>query len=312
MHKQLERFYGELDERYLQGDLAAVERFLLAYEAEARQDPLRRREELIAVYNELGSFYRGVSRYAQSVAAFEKARALAAADLGQDCGQYATILNNMAGTYRLMGDQVKAVELFHEAVEVYRRAGQTDSYAYASVLNNLALAYRESGRQEQAIGCLRQALGLIEDMPGRTQEVAVTYNNLTTLYSAVGDKRQAMLCLQRALQAFEKCADEENVHYAAGLNSLAAFLYAEGDYDRALALYRKSMRYTLRFFGENAEYGMTCQNMAWVYERMGRTADAAAMLERAEKVYESLFGPDHERTRTAADELRRLRQADGA
>ena len=46
MHKQLERFYGELDERYLQGDLAAVERFLLAYEAEARQDPLRRRGEL--------------------------------------------------------------------------------------------------------------------------------------------------------------------------------------------------------------------------------------------------------------------------
>ena len=71
-----------------------------------------------------------------------------------------------------------------------------------------------------------------------------------------------MLCLQRALQAFEKCADEENVHYAAGLNSLAAFLYAEGDCERALALYRKSMRYTLRFFGGErgvwhhlAEYG---------------------------------------------------------
>lgn len=121
-----------------------------------------------------------------------------------------------------------------------------------------------------------------------------------------------MLCLQRALQAFEKCADEENVHYAAGLNSLAAFLYAEGDCERALALYRKSMRYTLRFFGENVEYGITWQNMAHVYEKMGQRTEAAAALERAEKAYARLLGPEHERTQSAGDELQRLRRANGA
>ena len=102
------------------------------------------------------------------------------------------------------------------------------------------------------------------------------------------------------------------MHYAAGLNSLAAFLYAEEDYERALALYRKSMRYTLRFFGENVEYGITCQNMSHVYEKMGQRAEAAAVLERAEKVYERLLGPEHERTRSAGDELQRLRRANGA
>ena len=76
-------------------------------------------------------------------------------DLGKDCSQYATILNNMAGTYRLTGNHVKAISLFHEAAEVYRQSGMEDSYAYASVLNNLALAYRENGQNEQAITCMR-------------------------------------------------------------------------------------------------------------------------------------------------------------
>lgn len=92
MRNRLETFYGELDECYLQGDLTAVERFLLECEKQARSKAHGRRDELIAVYNELGSFYRGVGRYAQSVAAFEKARALAMTDLGKDCSQYATIL----------------------------------------------------------------------------------------------------------------------------------------------------------------------------------------------------------------------------
>ena len=194
MRNRLETFYGELDECYLQGDLTAVERFLLECEKQARSKAHGRRDELIAVYNELGSFYRGVGRYAQSVAAFEKARTLAMTDLGKDCSQYATILNNMAGTYRLTGNHVKAISLFHEAAEVYRQSGMEDSYSYASVLNNLALAYRENGQNERAITCLLQALERIETMPNHLHEVAVTYNNLTALYNAAGDKKQAMLC----------------------------------------------------------------------------------------------------------------------
>ena len=75
---------------------------------------------------------------------------------------------------------------------------------------------------------------------------------------------------------------------------------------------RKSMRYTLRFFGENVEYGITWQNMAHVYEKMGQRTEAAAALERAEKAYARLLGPEHERTQSARDELQRLRRANGA
>lgn len=308
MQNRLNDFYAALDDCYAQGDRAQTERFLLDAVAQAEQDG----GTDIAAYNELGSFYRGAGRYAQSLEAFQQAETLTARTLGKDCVQYATVLNNMAGTYRLTGAYDKAVALFRQAIDIYCRNQEQQSYAYASVLNNLSLAYRESGQLDRAIGCLEQALALIEQMPGYAQEIAVTYNNLTALYHAVGDETRAMQSLNRALHAFDQCADEENVHYAAGLNSLAGYLCTAGECEQALMLYRRSLKYTKRFFGENVEFGITCQNMCWVYEKMGRHEQAVEQLTRAKEIYERLLGPDHSRTCAAADELARLRKACGA
>lgn len=307
MPRQAEHFYQRLDQCYAQGDLQAVEQFLLNYTQQGPETPPSSRT-LIAAYNELGSLYRGTSRYDQSLAAFHRAEGLANEAFGPQSSQYATILNNMAGTYRLMGDSAAAIRRFHQAMEIYRQAGEAASYPYASALNNLSLAYRETGQIAPAIQCLEQALTVIQTMPERRQELAITYNNLTVLYCAAGKQEQAEFCLDRALQEFEQCAEEENVHYAAGLNSLAGVLYTKEAYDRAIPLYQKAAEYTKRFFGENVEYAITYENMGRVYEAMGRWEDAIDCLARAKGVYERLFGPEDQRTRSAAGELRRLQE----
>lgn len=303
MERILEYFYRRLDQYYVEGDLEAVERFLLDYRQETKQHG---GDVLIAVCNELGSFYRGTSRYEESVSAFQEAGDAIAAQLGTDCVEYATLLNNMAGTFRLAGQQERAVNYFSKAVDIYHRQGAEDSYAYASVLNNMALAYQELGENEQAAHNLEQALTLIRNMPGHRHETAVTYSNLTALYHKMGKQQEAMRCLDLALKTFEECSEEENVHYAAALNSLAGFLYSSGDYERAVSTYQKAAAYTKRFFGENVEYAVTHQNMCWVYKRMGKTQQAAEALRTAEKIYCRLFGPEYERTMMAREELKRL------
>ena len=77
----------------------------------------------------------------------------------------------------------------------------------------------------------------IRDSPEHLQETAVIYNNLTKLYHMTGDKTQARFCLTRALQALGKCPEAERTHCAEILNSLAGYLYAEGDCETAAALY---------------------------------------------------------------------------
>jgi len=299
----LSTFYKELNTCYAQGELRAVEQFLLEH---TREDASHSRQLLIAANNELGSFYRGTSRFERSVAAFSRAAELMALERGREGVEYATVLNNMAGTYRLMGEYDRAMSLFRTAAQLYEGAGAQRSYPYASVLNNMALVYREKGQLQQAIRCLEGALERIQTMPQCRQETAVTYNNLAALYQTVGDTAQANRCIQRAMEMFERCAEDENVHYAAGLNSLAGLVYAEGDWERSVELYRKAAAYTKRFFGENVEYAAAFQNMGQVYQTMGNSQQAVDCLRCARDVYRKLLPEEDERLRSVEKQLYKL------
>lgn len=308
MQQTLETFYRDLDQCYTNGDVDQVERFLLEAEAQYREDTAEAAEIGIAIYNELGSLYRGISRYDASITSFQRARELVAQEIGTDSVQYATVLNNMAGTCRLMGHFDDALKLFQMAEEIYAHTGEEQSYAYASVLNNMSLVYRELEDLQPAIAYLEKALNIIQTMPNTEQEIAITYNNLAAMYRQADDTEKAKQCVNLAIDFFERCREEENVHYAAGLNSLAGFLYAEQDYARALELYQKSAQYTKRFFGENIEYGITCRNMYWVYERLGKREEAIDVLEQARDIFAQVLGENDDRTCAIADDLRRLKE----
>ena len=198
------------------------------------------------------------------------------------------------------------------AEQIYARAGEEQSYAYASVLNNMSLVYRELEDLQPAIDYLEKALEIIQTMPNTQQEIAITYNNLAAMYRLADNTAKAKQCVDLAMQYFDQCCEQENVHYAAGLNSLAGFLYAECDDERALELYQKSAQYTKRFFGENIEYGITCRNMYWVYKRLGKRTEAMAVLEKAREIFAQALGEDDARTCAVADDLRRLKEGAGA
>ena len=132
------RFYQELDQRYSRG-LEEVERFLLESRGAFRET--ENAAGLVAVHNELGSFYRGTSRYAESLEAFQAAGEEIVCRMGADCVEYATLLNNMAGTYRLMGRPAEALELFRQAIDIYQSQNAEDSYAFVRVFKKISLGY---------------------------------------------------------------------------------------------------------------------------------------------------------------------------
>lgn len=306
--RELDSIYKSLDQYYQRGDVQGIEDYLLGEERRIIEEG-GSKGVLVTVYNELGSFYRSTSRYSQSIDAFDKAGREISASLGTHCAEYATLVNNLAGTYRLAGQHEKAIGLFHQAIRTYREAGEDQSYAFASVQNNISLAYQEIGKGQLAIRHLEQALEILGELPGHVHEVAITYSNLAALYYKNGHNAEAMTCLDRALYIFESCDQTENPHYAAALNSLGGILFATGEYQRAVDTYQKAAAYTRRFFGENLDFAISHQNMCWVYRKMGDMASAIEALSVAERIYRTIFGPDHERTRTVQDELRRMKGA---
>ena len=303
---RLDQFYEQLNDRRCCGDPIDVETFLL--DCIKRNRPQDDVEYMVAVCDELGSFYRGSEQYDHSLAAFERAKTVAENAGATKSTLYAATLNNMAGTYRQMRDYDRAIALFQAAKKLYQELCGKESAAYVGILNNLSLTYQETGLTTLALACLEDAVALIESTPALRFTLGITYSNLTTLYYSTGDRDQAMRCMNRALQEYERCPDEDLWHYADALNSMGGFLYAEGNYWQAIALYRKSASHTLRCEGETLEYAAICQNMRWCYEGLGQLERGASALEEAVRIYTRLLGADHERTRTASDDLICLKQ----
>jgi len=95
---RLDQFYEQLNDRRCCGDPIDVEAFLLDCIKQNRpQDDV---EYMVAVCDELGSFYRGSEQYDHSLAAFERAKTVAENAGATKSTLYAATLNNMAGTQR--------------------------------------------------------------------------------------------------------------------------------------------------------------------------------------------------------------------
>ncbi len=302
-HNTLNRFFKDLD-AYL-GQPQKLEAFLKDTERRLLADP-DRRPLLIAVYNEQGSFFRSISHFDDSIAAFQKGQSLILDLWGPDCLAHATLLNNMAGTWRLAGETEHAIDLFLKAIQIYRKLGTENTYAFASAQNNLSLAYQQTGQPRLAINHLHLALNLIQIMPDHHTQLAVTYGNLCTLYHQIGDDALAMDALNQSLDLYEAHKESKNVHYAAVLNSLGAFLFQSGDNARAAEIFQKAAAYTEKFFGKNLDYAIAYKNLYWVYRKMKNLPQALDAITVAHAAYRGRFGETHERTRWTADELARV------
>lgn len=108
----------------------------------------------VTVLNELAGFYRGVSRYEDSVNAYLSALMILEAAGQRDKPSYATIGMNAAGTLRLAGRLSEAEEMFEHSLRLL----DPEDYAYASAQNNLAIVLQEQGKFKEAEKLAEQAL----------------------------------------------------------------------------------------------------------------------------------------------------------
>jgi tetratricopeptide (TPR) repeat protein len=236
-----EDFYALLDEIYASGEEGAVLGFLTEMsEATAGVDGGFNAEHMLCMC-ELGSYYRGVGEYEESLRAFHKAEEIIARMFGEDSANYASNLTNTATAYRMMGDTDKALELFLRSIRIYDALPERDEYLYAGALNNIAILYQNTDEYEKAADCLTKAVAILEGLPERKSESATTCANLAALYARIGDDR-AEAVLDRAIDLF-RSLPHESPHFAAALNSRAAILASKGRYDEAAEQLREAKRY---------------------------------------------------------------------
>lgn len=239
-------FYGQLDRLYF-SQPKSIEAFLQETLTQCRQE--QDSEGIVAVSNELGGFFRGRARYEDSLLCFQEAlKQMKGLGLTESV-PYLTALMNRAGTLRLVGRAEESVSDFRRVLALLKGETGKIPYIRAATLNNLGLAYQDLARLDQAEDCARQALTILQAMPGMEAEIASSGNNLASLSLRQDRLEDADHWLTEAMAYYQSPAGEHDSHLAnAYTTTLASLRFRQGRLEDALACYTKVAAATEHFF----------------------------------------------------------------
>ena len=288
MNDILNQFYKKLEEKYSEGNLQAVENFLLQ---EAKEHYLccgKTDDVQIAIYNELGAYYQNVGRIDDAIDTFKRTRDFVATLCGSETTEYAIVVNNLAGVYRLGGYKEKALEGYKETLGIYERIIGLDNYLYYSALNNVALLYIENKKYDEARKSLVRVLNSTKDDEELQLEYAISLTNMGTLFSCEGEDDEARDYLQQAIYVYGNLPEEKKYHLAAVYNTMGDLLIKKGDKNAALNAYLKSKLLTAKFSGKTTEYAILCQKIALVAQNVNEKDMARANIDETLDVLNSL------------------------
>lgn len=277
-------FYKHLDKLYAT-EPRSVEAFLQETLAQCRQE--NDQEGIISVSNELGSLFRGQTRYAESLDAFQEAlHGMESLGL-TNTTPYLTALMNRAGTLRQTNRTEEAVVDFRRVLSLLEGRTGDVLYIRASALNNLGLAYQSLGNLEEAERCAKQALEIIEALPHMDAEIASSGNNLAALCLRQNRLDEAGQWLSKAMAYYQTAAGQCDPHLASAYTTLASLRCREDRLEDALECYDQATSATERFFGKNQNYASATYNAALVAHALGKP-DAMERLKQAIALYETL------------------------
>lgn len=303
MSFDISAFYQQLDQSYAALNREATETFLLESREKARfscQPELLRdgcpacapqlspNNALIAVCNELACFYRGLSRWQESLDAFTEAQEELERYYQTESTQYATILLNKAGTYRYQKQPQQALELFEQAQKILSRQLDAPRGVLAGLYNNTGLALLDLSRPQEALEQFRQALDLIQNDAASIVEQGTTWNNFAAAYRSLGQPDKAVEAMDRSIAILEKLDCGRNPHYPAALNTRGICHYRQGAYKAALADFTAALEITALVYGQNIEYAYGCDNCAAACSKLGQTQQAKAWQDKANAIRERL------------------------
>ena len=182
-------------------------------------------KDLIQPFARLGMFYQGQGLYNLAEPWLVQGKEIALTRLGENHGNTATILNNLAELYRSQGRYEQAEPLFLQAIEIDKIALPDNHPELATHLNNLAALYQSQGRYEEAEPLFLQAIEIDKiSLPDNHPLLATYLNNLANLYLSQGRYEEAEpLCLQ-AIEILFNSVGENHPNFQTVWNNFVYFI----------------------------------------------------------------------------------------
>lgn len=147
----------------------------------------------------IGNQSRGLGRYEEAQAAYQKATELAQT-LAYPLGQ-AKAVAGIGGMFLLLGRIEEAINYLNQANTLFEELG--DISGRLQSLNQIGISYGNSGRLDEAIAMFEASLKLARDL-GRHDRQVVTLNNLGECYQMLFDLDRAIAYHEEGLALAER------------------------------------------------------------------------------------------------------------
>ncbi len=254
----MKQIYKKLQEFFSDGRTAEAEDFLIEMMKQAQQ--IGDYNSLIMLLNEMIGLCRESGQKDKSLAYGGQVLQLMQQLGMQDSEAYATTLLNVATACRAAGKHVEAYQFYMEVFPLYEKWLEPGDWHFASLYNNMSLLFQETGEYERAAECQGKALAVLEAIPGRAFEGAVTHANLATTLCRIAEQEesgdiagQAAQEAMTAIQMFDNLGVND-VHSAAALAAYGDAMILLKDWERASDYYEEALARIERLVGRTESY----------------------------------------------------------
>lgn len=240
-------------------------------------------------YANLGLILLGIEDNKAAFEAYQHEYEAAVYLFGENDPRTGEALMDLTNVCVQIGDLETADQYAEKGIDILQKNGIDTGPDAGTAYDILGRLYAAKGQNDQAKNAWYKALDIYEKAADRDPAIVLLYSELGDLCKDAGDYAEAKEnytnCLENMLEIYRD--QSESVLYVdniSGINNTIGFcLFKQGNYDDALRYYTQGEELLTRYLdGKQSDdckslyrrLAIIYNNIAAVYENMGKTADA--------------------------------------
>jgi CHAT domain-containing protein/tetratricopeptide (TPR) repeat protein len=195
--------------------------------------------------NNLAILYHELGNYAAAEPLYKSALTIEYNISGEGFW-YSVSLSNLAEFYRSSGNYVQAKKMFLQAIAIQEKMPLEYAYNYAISLSNLAVLYENQQDYAAAEPIYLKCLAIQARIVGKKSPIYIhTLSNLGKLYKRMSRFDKAQPLLEEVLAVRQNILGQNHPQYLDILDELGQLEYYKGNYEAAIAYYRRALMLNL-------------------------------------------------------------------
>lgn len=247
----------------------------------------------------LGNSYLDWCRFTECEPALTRSLSIYESTFGPEHPSVALVLNSLAGLYQETGRFEGAIPLYIRNLETKLKMLGERHPDLALAFNDIAVLCSRQDNNNLAEDFFRGALSIRRSILGEKHpDYAQSLQNLGSIYQQERAYAQALPLFKQALAINIASFGPKHPNVASSYTSIGGMLQLMGSqhYEDSVDHYKKAHAIyvsKLTLGKPDSDLALTCNDLAIVFVKMGRTQEAEEMYLDSLKHYTGCFGPNH-------------------